>query len=149
VIEAAPLPTVDAIATDNIISPEEAQLGFSISGSGLPGATIILLFASGVTPELGSSVDVNQAGRWSFFVSPSDIARIGPISESIEVYQVITQLGLTSPAVPQDFLIEDAPVPSIDAITGDDSMSASDLRSGFVISGRGMRNEADIVIART
>jgi hypothetical protein len=138
VIEAAPLPTVDAIATDNIISPEEAQLGFSISGSGLPGATIIVLFASGVTPELGSSVDVNQAGRWSFFVSPSDIARIGPISESIEVYQVITQLGLTSPAVPHDFLIEDAPVPSIDAITGDDSISASDLRSGFVISGRGM-----------
>ena len=137
-IEAAPLPTVDAIATDNIISPEEAQLGFAITGSGLPGATIILLFASGVTPELGSSVDVNQAGRWSFFVSPSDIARIGPISESIEVYQVITQLGLTSPAVPHDFLIEDAPVPSIDAITGDDSISASDLRSGFVISGRGM-----------
>jgi hypothetical protein len=138
VIEAAPLPTVDAIATDNIISPEEAQLGFSISGSGLPGATIIVLFASGVTPELGSSVDVNQAERWSFFVSPSDIARIGPISESIEVYQVITQLGLTSPAVPHDFLIEDAPVPSIDVITGDDSISASDLRSGFVISGRGM-----------
>jgi hypothetical protein len=138
VIEAAPLPTVDAIATDNIISPEEAQLGFAITGSGLPGATIILLFASGVTPEVGSSVDVNQAWRWSFFVSPSDIARIGPISETIEVYQVITQLGLTSPAVPHDFLIEDAPVPSIDAITGDDSISASDLRSGFVISGRGM-----------
>ena len=138
VIEAAPLPTVDAIATDNIISPEEAQLGFAISGSGLPGATIILLFASGVTPEVGSSVEVNQAGRWSFFVSPADIARIGPISESIEVYQVITQLGLTSSVVPHDFLIEDAPVPSIDAITGDDSISASDLRSGFVISGRGM-----------
>jgi hypothetical protein len=137
-IEPAPAPTVDAITADDTISAEEAQLGFSITGSGVPGATIIILFASGVTPEAGSSAEVDPTGLWSLHVSASDIARIGPISESIDVYQVITQLGLTSSAVSHDFLIEDAPVPTIDAITGDDSISLGDLRSGFVISGRGL-----------
>ena len=137
-IEPAPAPNVDVIAADDILSPEESQLGFSITGSGVPGATIIILFASGVTPEAGSSAEVDPTGRWSLLVSPSDLARIGPINESIDVYQVITQLGLTSSGVSHDFLIEDAPAPTIDAITGDDSISASDLRSGFVISGRGL-----------
>jgi hypothetical protein len=137
-IEPAPAPTVDAITADDTISAEEAQLGFSITGSGVPGATIIILFASGVTPEAGSSAEVDPTGLWSLHVSASDIARIGPISESIDVYQVITQLGLTSSAVSHDFLIEDAPVPTIDAITGDDSITLGDLRSGFVISGRGL-----------
>jgi hypothetical protein len=137
-IEPAPVPTVDVIAADDILSPEESQLGFSITGSGVPGATIIILFASGVTPEAGSSAEVDPSGRWALPVSPSDLARIGPISESIDVYQVITQLGLTSSAVSHDFLIEDAPAPTIDAITGDDSISASELLSGFVISGRGL-----------
>jgi hypothetical protein len=137
-IEPAPAPNVDAITADDTISAEEAQLGFSITGSGVPGATIIILFASGVTPEAGSSAEVDPTGLWSLHVSASDIARIGPISESIDVYQVITQLGLTSSAVSHYFLIEDAPVPTIDAITGDDSISLGDLRSGFVISGRGL-----------
>jgi hypothetical protein len=137
-IEPAPVPTVDVIAADDILSPEESQLGFSITGSGVPGATIIILFASGITPEAGSSAEVDPTGQWSLLVSPSDLARIGPINESIDVYQVITQLGLTSSAVSHDFLIEDAPAPTINAITGDDSISASDLRSGFVISGRGL-----------
>jgi len=137
-IEPAPAPNVDAITADDTISAEEAQLGFSITGSGVPGATIIILFDSGVTPEAGSSAEVDPTGLWSLHVSASDIARIGPISESIDVYQVITQLGLTSSAVSHDFLIEDAPVPTIDAITGDDSISLGDLRSGFVISGRGL-----------
>jgi hypothetical protein len=137
-IEAAPAPSVDVIAADDTLSPEEAQLGFSITGYGVPGATIIILFASGVSPEAGSSVEVDATGLWSLPVSPSDLARIGPISESIGVYQVITQLGLTSSVVSHDFLIEEAPPPTIDAITGDDSISLDDLRTGFVISGRGL-----------
>ncbi|MEB3318083.1 MAG: hypothetical protein VKO39_08085 [Cyanobacteriota bacterium] len=134
-IESAPMPIVDVIAGDNILSPAESRQGFSITGSGVPGASIQVNFASGLTPEAGSLVEVDPTGHWSLPVSAADLSQIGTVRESIAVYQVIPQLGFTSSSVSHDVLVERVPAPTVVAITGDDLISVSEFVDGFVISG--------------
>lgn len=138
ILAAIPSPTIDAIATDDIVNASEASTGFSIAGAGVAGLTITLTFTSGHTLAGGNTATVDSNGDWSIAVVGADVAAFLEFSETVTAVQSSSAGFLSLPAT-RTFTVDTvAPAaPTINVIATDDSISAAEASTGFSITGTG------------
>ena len=78
--------TIDAVTTDDLVSDAEAT-GFTITGTGKPGATVTLSFDSNTTLVGGNTAVVDASGHWSITVGSADMAAFSKGCEFITATQ--------------------------------------------------------------
>ena len=118
----APLaPVINLVAADDKVNRQERLDGFNITGTGAPGAEIMLRFDSEPNSKRpGKQATVGSDGRWSIPITADDVQGFDPGEEGIFVYQnlnrnvspqrsrfievdtlAIDNIGATSPQSPQ------------------------------------------------
>ncbi len=135
VATALPAPTVDSVTGNNSISGAETAAGVTVTGSGAAGA--MLSIAWGNTTK---STTVDSAGRWSVLFAANEVPAT-PGSSAISAS--LTSAGQTSTVTTHSVTIEapapNAPsAPSIDAVSGDNMINASERTAGVTVSGAGV-----------
>lgn len=114
-------PTIDQVATDDIVNLAEAGAGFQITGKGEAGATVTLAFDSGTTLAGGNTALVNGAGVWAINVNTADVGKFMEGAENIVASQVDAAGNPSAPAVAVRPITVDTVVPTA-MITDDQAM---------------------------
>ncbi|UTW07207.1 Ig-like domain-containing protein [Pseudomonas benzenivorans] len=125
-------PSIDAVATDDIINA--AEQGAVISGSAEANATVSLSVAGNLR-----TVSANGSGVWSYSLVPADIAAMGQGAETLSV-TATDAAGNISEADTRNVSVDTAApnAPSINAVATDDIINAAE--QGAVISGSAEAN---------
>ncbi|MBD1913659.1 MULTISPECIES: hypothetical protein [unclassified Leptolyngbya] len=124
-------PTVEAIATDNIINAAEATAGVVLRGTTDTGTTIRLIVA-------GESRTATVNGTtWSYTLSNADLSNLeqGP-GKTVSI-TATDAAGNTAVIQSQSFTISTEPpaAPTIGAIATDNIINATEASAGIVFSG--------------
>ena len=143
------MPTVDPVAADDRISRSEAlsASGVRVSGTGEPGATVVLTFQNGGVDLLNKGgITVNSSGLWEAVLGASDFAGFpvgtGPGGVSLTVRAVQTDAaGNPSAPASRPFVYSDdvlnTPTNLAVQDVADGYFNAADASSGLQISGNG------------
>ncbi|MDH6082324.1 Ig-like domain-containing protein [Umezakia ovalisporum] len=97
-------PTIDTIAGNDIVNFSEADAGFNITGTGIPGATVALVFDSGHVLAGGNTVTVGGNGTWSVNVNIDDVDAFDQGTEVITATQRLN--GIDSQPVTKQFTVD-------------------------------------------
>src|ERR1019366_550139 len=137
VAETAPVITIAPIAGDNTVNAVEAATGFAISGSetGADGQTVTVHIVNGSNTVVDSYTATAGSGGWSGNVTPAQAPARG---DGRYTGKAPGSTGAGQPALeaPQPITVaETAPVITIAAIAGDNTVNAIEAATGFAISG--------------
>lgn len=126
----SPSVSINAVANDNIVSASE------LSGLVLTGT--VATDASSVGLSLGSwsGAAVVTNGNWTYTLSAADAAAIGTDGAKVLVATAVLPNGQAA-ASSRGILVDLTPpaAPTIDVISGNDSINAAEQLAGVVISG--------------
>jgi Bacterial Ig domain/RTX calcium-binding nonapeptide repeat (4 copies) len=127
-----PAPTIDSVAGNDSISGSEIAAGVTVTGSGVAGAMLSIVWGN-----TSKSTTVDAAGRWSVSFVGTDIpATLGTSAISAS----LSTAGQSSAVTTHSVTIE-APIPaapSIDGVSSDDLINASERAAGVTVSGGGI-----------
>lgn len=133
-------PTLNDIAGDNAITVNEQQDGVVFSGTGEPGAQVLLQRLQGSLQPLTNTATVDAQGHWSVTVSANDWGQMASGAMDVQVRQVDAagnESGWTSPVSVSLDLILAAPTGlQISSDTGADATDGLTATTQQVISGR-------------
>jgi hypothetical protein len=121
--------SIDAIATDNVVSASELP-GLAITGTVATGATSVALSVGS-----WSANAVVSGGTWSYTLSASDASALGADGAKILVATAVLEQGQAVTSSRAILLDTAAPVATIDMISENDRVNAAEKLAGVVISG--------------
>ncbi len=130
VIAAPDAPVIDTVAGDDVIDPDAAAEGVTVTGSAAPGATVAVGFA-----EVTQTVTADAGGAWQASFGPDDIPEAGDYTITAQA----TLDGLTGPSAERSVTVSAAPeapeAPVIDTVAGDDVIDPDAAAEGVTVTG--------------
>jgi hypothetical protein len=151
-------PTINVVASNDVVNDGEAAAGFTITGTGEVGATVTLSLDSTITLAGGNTAVVDAFGNWSVAVTDADVTAMGEGAESITATQTDVA-GNTSAASAVKAVTVDTVAPTAvttavadmatdsgtsgDFITNDPLVAVSGSFSGTLGSGETIQVSAD------
>jgi large repetitive protein len=124
-------PTINAVSTDDLINASESTNGFNLTGTGEVGATVT------VTGFVGAAktATVDGSGNWTIAIVDADLADGTTTTLSATQTDVA---GNVSSATTTDITVDVAvAAPTINAVSTDDVINASESTNGFNLTGTG------------
>ncbi|MDH6100838.1 hypothetical protein NWP21_18755 [Anabaenopsis sp. FSS-46] len=104
VVVPLPPPTIDPITDTAIINAAATATSLTVTGTGKPGATLILGFASGLTLTGNNTSIVREDGTWSVDIAVADIvifAQGGEVLTATQIEGESISVATTQPLVNQ------------------------------------------------
>lgn len=130
-------PTINLVATDDVVNAAESGAGFNITGTGTPGATVTLTFDSGTVLAGGNTAVVNGMGNWAIAVNNLDVTNgFGQGPEVITATQS-DGVNVSLPAVRPIAVDTIVNAPVVNGITLDNVINAAEAAAGVTITGTG------------
>ena len=122
------LPTIAAVATNDIINAAERDATVTVTGTNETGSTVKLN---------GSAVTAVDATHWRYNLSAAEINAFGQGAETLTA--IATDAAGKTSSVTRDISVDTlAPVAAtINAVTTDNRVNAAEAQGGFSISGTG------------
>jgi len=125
-------PTIAAVTGDNIVSQAEASDDITISGSGSPGVSLEVNWG-----QFEKSTSSDSGGGWSVSFSPNEIPPPGTTTVTAQAFSSVASSLVASVTVEVEAPPPGPDTPSIEAVTGDNIVSAAEQTNSITISGSG------------
>ena len=128
VIAAPDAPVIDTVAGDDVIDPDAAAEGVTVTGSAAPGATVAVGFA-----EVTQTVTADAGGAWQASFGPDDIPEAGDYTITAQA----TLDGLTGPSAERSVTVSAATLaaPEIAPVGVDDVVAPETVTDGLDVRG--------------
>ena len=144
-------PVLDVVSLDNQINAAEASTGVSFSGTAEAGAAITLSFSYLGAP-LTRTVIANNAGNWTYWLTPSEITALstgldGNLAISLRQTDIAGNVSpVTTRSIP--VTIQALASLTVEALSGDDVVNLSEQVEGVTLSGTGPANTTAMISLR-
>ncbi|MGE0803514.1 MAG: hypothetical protein AB7O55_34900, partial [Lautropia sp.] len=121
-------PTIAVVAADDVVTPSEAKAGVAIRGTATGGDTVTVDWQG-----RGKTATANARGDWSVFYANDEV----PSPGTTTVRATASNAGGSSAPATRTVRIdaEEAPVVTLDPVTGDDRVTAVEQRSSVPMAG--------------
>jgi len=131
-------PTINVVASNDVVNDGEALAGFAISGIGEAGATVTLSFDSSITLAGGNTAVVDGSGHWLVAVTDADVTAMGEGAESITATQTDVAGNTSAASAPKTITVDTVvAAPTINVVASNDVVNDGEALAGFAISGIG------------
>ena len=129
-------PQIKPVAVDDLITFAEAQSGVTVQGIADIGTTVTLSWGS-----LTRTISTTTTGSWSTIFRLNDLGLLGQGSKSLTAFAT-DPAGNSSSIISKSIRIATlaAPVPSLDAVSGDNRINQTESMSGITLTGRAEAN---------
>src|SRR5690606_4339891 len=126
------IPTIDPVAGGDGVDADEAAAGITVTGTAEPGSTVTVVW-SGADESYQQEGIADENGAWSVMFPTDQVPEDGATTISATAANAH---GSSEPAT-QDVTVDTTPPEpaTIDAITGDNTVSAAEAAAGVEISG--------------
>ncbi len=130
VVVVPPTPTINPVASDNVVSLEEAKTAVALSGTAAAGSNVNVDWQGKTKAAVA-----NASSLWSVTYAPSELPAPGKTTVRVTASN---SAGTSQPATLAVEIVAPPPVvdpPVVNAVTGDDVVSVAEKNQGFEISG--------------
>ncbi|MFK7962886.1 MAG: hypothetical protein AB8C46_02870 [Burkholderiaceae bacterium] len=124
-------PSIAAVTGDNVVSPQEANSGVTITGTADPGVSLEINWG-----QIEKSVDSDGSGAWQAVYSSNEIPSPGTTTVTAQAFSSVGSSGVASLSV-QVQALPPLAQPQINAVASDDVVDDREASSGVGISGTG------------
>jgi hypothetical protein len=131
-------PTINVVASNDVVNDSEAAAGFAITGTGEVGATVTLTFSSSITLTNGNTAVVGGGGTWTIAVTDADVTAMSEGGETVTATQ--TDLaGNTSTSATRPITVDTGvpAAPTINDVAINNIVNDGEAAAGFAITGTG------------
>lgn len=132
-------PVLDAISGNNRVNAVEADQGVQLTGSGEPGATVVVVCTLGTQSLAPHTAVVGSGGRWQLSLSSEAFETLGDGKWDVSVSE-IDQAGNVSTATVGALTVDRSPIAGsvrVNPLSTDDVVSFAEQGSQLVITGTG------------
>lgn len=132
-------PVIEPVATDGTVNGAEAAAGYTVTGTGEAGATVVVSISAATPGGAEKSATVGRDGTWSVTFGSAEVPEDG--THSIEARQT-DALGNASDTTTGSFTVDTAATaqPSISTIAGDNVINAAEKAAGVDVTGTAEAN---------